>query len=165
MPVMNIRSATNADADADAVRRLVWAVLEEYGLVAEHEGVDADLDDIEGNYMQRGGLFEVLEDETGTLIGTVGLYPHGDGVCELRKMYLLPSARGRGLGKKIMDRILVEARRLGFRRIELETAGALVEAIGLYERYGFKAINPDRVCARCDRAYALDLENREKPDR
>lgn len=152
---MQFRQAYNSDAEA--VRSLIFGVLAEYDLVAEHEGVDSDLDDLERNYTKSGGLFEVIEDDNGTLIGTVGLFPKGHDVCELRKMYLIPAARGRGLGKRMMDRILSAARDLGFHRIELETACALVEAIGLYRRYGFQPINPDHLCARCDRAFALDL--------
>ena len=152
---MRIRSATNADADA--VRNLVFGVLDEYGLRAEHKGVDADLFDLEANYIARGGMFEVVEDERGRLIGTVGLYPKGHGVAELRKMYLIPEARGQGIGKKLMDRLLDQARTLGFHRIELETASVLVEAIGLYRRYGFRPINPEHLAARCDQAFALDL--------
>jgi len=152
---MLIRAATNADAEM--IRTLVFGVLDEYGLKASHEGVDADLNDIEGNYVARGGAFEVVLAADGRLIGTVGLYPKSDGVCELRKMYLAPNARGRGLGKQLLERMLERARQLGFRRVELETAGVLVEAIGLYTRYGFRPIDPDHLAARCDRAFALDL--------
>ena len=154
--VMRIRSATNEDANA--IREIVFVALEEYGLMTEHEGVDADLDDIERNYISAGGLFDVVEDDDGNLIGTLGLYPKGNGVCELRKMYLIPEVRGRGLGKRLMDRALDRARKLGFGRMELETASVLVEAIGLYKRYGFKPINPENLCARCDQAFALDLD-------
>jgi len=52
---MEIRAATNQDA-AD-IRTVVFSILEEYGLMAQHAGVDADLDDIEGNYAVGGGCF------------------------------------------------------------------------------------------------------------
>lgn len=155
MDCMQFRQADNRDAEA--VRKLIFDVLAEYDLLAEHDGVDSDLADLEGNYIKSGGLFEVIEDDDGTLIGTLGLFRKTQDVCELRKMYLLRTARGRGLGKQMMDRAISAARELGFSRIELETAGALVEAIGLYRRYGFEPINPDHLCARCDRAFALDL--------
>jgi putative acetyltransferase len=152
---MFIRPATNADAEA--IRTLVFGVLGEYGLLAEHEGVDADLTDIEGNYLARGGLFDLVFDDTGRLIGTVGLYPRGEGVAELRKMYLAKHARGRGIGKMLLERVLGRARELGFVRIELETSSKLIEAIGLYKRYGFQPIQPDHMACRCDQAWALDL--------
>ena len=152
---MRFRNANNNDAEA--VRRIIFDVLEEFDLVAEHQGVDSDLDDLEENYAKRGGLFEVLEDDDGTLIGTVGLLRKSDEVCELRKMYLVPSARGRGFGRQMMERILSAARELGFQRMELETARVLETAIEIYERYGFRPIDPDHLSARCDRAFALDL--------
>lgn len=164
---MLIRSATNADGPA--ARELIFGVLGEYGLLAEHEGVDADLADIEANYLARGGLFDLVFEETPLdpplargevdkrLIGTVGLYPREGGVAELRKMYLLKSARGKGLGKMLLERVLVRARELGFRRIELETSSKLVEAIGLYKKHGFRPFSPDHIACRCDQAFALDL--------
>lgn len=152
---MLIRSATNADAES--IRTLVFGVLGEYGLLAEHEGVDADLSDIEGNYIARGGLFDLVFDDAGQLIGAVGLYPRGGGVAELRKMYLAKHARDRGIGKMLLERVLLCARELGLGRIELETSSKLVEAIGLYKRYGFKPFRPDYMACRCDQAWALDL--------
>lgn len=153
---MQIRSATNQDAAA--VREILFEVLAEYALMAEHQGVDADLDDIEGNYMGRGGLFDVVQDEkSGGIVGMVGLFPREPGVAELRKMYLRKSHRGKGLGRKLLDRVLAEGRRRGFRRIELETSSKLVEAIALYQKYGFRPFTPKHLACRCDQAFFLDL--------
>lgn len=67
------------------------------------------------------------------------------GVCrldsdtaEIRRMYVVPSARGRGVGRSILDRLLEEARALGYRRVRLETGNRQVEAMRLYERAGFR---------------------------
>ena len=81
----------------------------------------------------------------------------GEGVAELRKMYLKPSARGRGLGKRLLIHAIARARALGFRRIELQTARVLEEAIGLYAKYGFKPSEQAALERRCDQALALDL--------
>ena len=152
---MNLRPATNDDAAA--VRDLIFGVLAEYGLKGDPAGTDADLDDIAGNYASRGGLFDVVE-EDGRIVGTVGLYPLREGVCELRKMYLFKETRGKGLGRRLLDHALERARALGFRRVELETSSKLVEAIALYTRYGFKPQTGCHLAERCDQAYALDLE-------
>jgi len=152
---MKLRPATNADASA--VRTLIFEVLAEFQLAAEHKGVDADLDDLEANYLSRGGLFDVLEDESGRIIGTVGLYPHGHGVVELRKMYLLPASRGQGLGRRLLEHVLARAKELGFHRMELETNSKLTGAIALYQGYGFTPIPLQSCVARCDQAFALDL--------
>ena len=152
---MRIRPATNGDADA--IRRVVFGVLAEFGLNAEHRDVDVDLDDIEANYFATGGLFEVVEDQKGEIVGTVGLFAKGNGVCELRKMYLLPAMRGKGWGRQLLDRTLVEARRRGFTRMELETSSKLFEAIKLYERNGFQRFSAPHLACRCDEAYYLEL--------
>lgn len=143
------REATNADCAA--VERLVFSVLAEYGLAPEPEGVDRDLRDLEGFYCARGGWFGVWTDEAGTVFGSAGLSRVGETTCELRKMYLHPSKRGRGQGRAMLERALAEAKRLGFERVTLETATVLKEAVQLYERYGFRKAEPDaHMAKRCD---------------
>src|SRR5579872_3327237 len=149
---MNIRLATNADAPA--IQSLVSSVLSHYGLPFEPTGVDSDLYDIENAYAS--GIFEVVEDE-GEIVGSVALFPRSAEVCELRKMYLKPGYRGRGLGRQLLERMLAAARRRGFRRMELETNSCLIEATRLYERYGFTPISAPHLATRCDRALALEL--------
>jgi putative acetyltransferase len=149
-----IRDATKADREA--IRALVFGVLAEYGLKPDPTGTDADLDDVEASYAARGGLFELLE-SGGALLGTVGLYPLGNGKVELRKMYLVKEARGLGLGKKLLTRTIENARRLGFSVLVLETASVLVEAIALYSRMGFTAVSSDHLANRCDRAFSMTL--------
>lgn len=152
---MEMRRATNEDGDA--VRELVFGVLAEFGLTGDREGTDRDLDDIVGNYVDRGGRFDVLVTDDGGIAGCVGLYPLREGVVELRKMYLRPEYRGKGTGRRLLDHALAAAREIGFRRVELETNSRLVEAIRMYERYGFQPVEACHLAARCDATYALDL--------
>lgn len=154
---VKIRQATNADIAE--IKDLIFSVLVEYSLKPDPENTDADLKDIELNYTRSGGMFDVVESADGSLIGTVGLFPLDSKCCELRKMYLAKSARGLGLGKKLMDRVLKQARELGFTTIELETANVLNEAIRLYKHYGFKEIVRSHLSSRCDQAYVLDLSD------
>ncbi len=148
-----LRPATNADRAA--IQDLVFGVLSEYGLARDPQDTDADLQDIEREY--RGGSFDVLADESGRIVGTVGLYAKSVQVCEIRKMYLARSVRGQGLGRALLDHALGRAKALGFSRVELETASVLKEAIALYERYGFRKFCPGRISARCDSAYCKEL--------
>lgn len=140
------------------VRALVFGILDEYGLKPDVEGTDIDLFDIEAHYLNRGGVFEVLETETGEIVGTVGLFPIDDKTVELRKMYFAPSIRGRGLGKATLGRMVQTAAKLGFATITLETASVLKEAIGLYTKFGFEPAD-DLHSPRCDRAFSLKLTN------
>ncbi len=149
-----IRPATNDDQDA--VRALVFAVLDEYEIEPAPKTTDRDLGDIEGYY--RNGMFAVLETADGDIIGTVGFAPLSSAVCELRKMYLIPRYRGRGYGARLLKHAIARARTIGFARMELNTKRIMEEAIGLYAKYGFAQIDGAPVDKRCDQTLALDLE-------
>lgn len=149
-----IRSATNADCEN--VQNLVFGILREYGLKPEINGIDRDITDIEKNYLKRGGVFEIIEDSGGNLLGTVGLFPLGNKTIELRKMYFSKDLRGRGFGKLALERMIETAKTLGYEKIVLETASVLKEAIGLYEKYGF-AEAKEKHTPRCDKSYFLEI--------
>ena len=144
-------------ADAEGARAVVFPILESYALEPEPEGADADLYDLDGAYLKAGGAFWVVEDERGEIVATCGLKPMANGSVELRKMYLMPHVRGQGLGKKLLKTAIAKARELGFKRMELETASQLREAIALYESAGFVPRDGDLETSRCDQAYQLDL--------
>lgn len=148
------RAATNADAAN--VKNLIFGILREYNLQPEPGGTDADLDDIEANYIRRGGIFEVLESGGGELLGTCGLFPLDAETVELRKMYLAESLRGRGVGRETLERMIASARTLGFKRIYLETNSVLRAAVGLYQRFGFVETT-EKHTARCDQAFILEI--------
>jgi putative acetyltransferase len=151
-----IRTATNADRERATA--LIFGVLSEFGLPPEPQSKDADLADIEKNYLKRGGSFELIEDRAGNLVGTVGLFPLDEESCELRKMYFVPRVRGLGLGSRILERTIAYARASGFKRIRLETVNVLQDAIRLYKRHGFVPAATTHLSARCDQAYVLELQ-------
>ena len=149
------RNANNQDISA--IKELVFNVLLEFGLQPDPSSTDADLDDIEANYLNHGGMFYVIENADGQIVGTGGIALSSTKVCELRKMYLAPSVRGVGLGKKMLHRLLAEAKTLGFQQVTLETASVLKHAIILYQAAGFLPYQPHHLSTRCDQAYKLDL--------
>jgi putative acetyltransferase len=152
---MKIREATRADGVA--IRSIVTETLGEFGFPVESSGADADLRDVPESYHSRGGAFRVIEDDGGQVVGCGGLYPLGSGVVELRKMYFRPEIRGKGMGRRLLDDLIGEAKRRSFARIELETASNLTTAIALYQRAGFVETNGDKHSCRCDRTFALAL--------
>ena len=151
---ITFRAATNRDSAQ--IKEIVFGVLREYHLSPDCGGTDADLNDIEANYLKRGGAFEVLETPEKRIVGTVGLYPVNRETIELRKMYFAPEIRGLGLGKQTLKRMIETARGLGFRQIYLETNSRLKEAIELYKKFGFSEID-EKHAARCDQAFVLEL--------
>jgi N-acetylglutamate synthase-like GNAT family acetyltransferase len=153
---LKIRSATNGDREE--IEELVFGILKTFDLALDRDGTDRDLSNIEMNYLSRGGIFEVLENESGKIVGTIGLYPLDETTIELRKMYFDPSIRGRGLGKELLEKMIEKARNLGYMRVYLETASVLKQAVHIYEKAGFRPVNVKHT-PRCDQAYILELGN------
>ena len=153
-----LREAT-AD-DGTAIRAVVVAVMNEYGLSSDLEGNDADLRDFVAGYRDRGGSFRVVTSIEGGIVGCGGLYPIDDREAEIRRMYLLPEARGVGVGRQLLEELISVATERRFERVVLETASVLKEAISLYRKRGFVPVARRGTALRqCDQAYALQLGN------
>ena len=154
--MIEIRAAKNGDADA--IKKLVFGVLAEYGLTHDPETTDKDLDNIESYYHDNNGYFGVVE-EGDEIVASVDVCRMDINTCELRKMYALPIIRGKGIGKQLLKYAIAKARSLGYRKVVLETASPLKEAISLYKNYGFTEYRPEHLSKRCDQAFELDISN------
>jgi putative acetyltransferase len=128
---------------------LVRIVLSDHGLKTDPDGTDLDISDISSHYFNRGGWFSVLEKD-GKIIGSYGIYPVNDSVCELRKMYLLKDYQGLGFGKKMMMEALKKAREMGYLEMILESNRVLKKALALYRKFGFEEYAPEHLSDRCD---------------
>ncbi|MDQ2068957.1 GNAT family N-acetyltransferase [Natronospira bacteriovora] len=144
--------------DCDAVVAVLGQVLNEYGLNFEPEEADRDVVEVSQHYSDRGGEFWVIELD-GRLVGTAAFFPLHDRpeVAEIRKMYLLPEARGKGLGRWLLKLLEDRARERGFRYARLETAAVLKEAIALYESAGYTTASDAVATRRCDRVLIKPL--------
>jgi putative acetyltransferase len=143
--------------DEPAIRAVVAHVLTEYGLSLDPVETDADLNDVVASYAAGGGVFRVLVDDADRIVGCGGLCRLSDSEAELRKMYVLPEARGHGHGRVLLDELLAAARARGFTRVVLETASVLKTAREMYQRRGFKVVERPHLASRCDQAFALEL--------
>src|SRR5262247_4180093 len=99
---VTFRRATNLDLAA--AQQVVDRALRDYGLSVLLDSSDVDLTDIEQYYDARGGCFELIE-AGGEEVGVLGRRPAGDGVYELKKLYLLSAARGQRLGLRAVERV------------------------------------------------------------
>ena len=150
------RPATNDDLLA--IRAVLFSVRCEFGVADESGKGDKDLNDLERNYFEGGGVFEIIEDRSSNrIVGCAGLRPRSLRRAELCKMYILKSARGQGLGKRLLEDLLEAARRGGFAEVWLKTNSVLTVANSLYEKYEFQPVAPDDFRPRCDQAYLLRL--------
>lgn len=162
---MPVRPGTDADA-ADAAD-VVQQVLSEHGLPFEPHRVDADLLAPDSHYRARGGAFYVATDAAGRIVGTAALERTGPASGEVRKMFLLPGARGNGIGRALLDAVLAAARARRLGRVTLHTRHRYDRAIRMYERAGFRLVGPARQARNGELglAYELDLESGEVPGR
>jgi ribosomal protein S18 acetylase RimI-like enzyme len=102
---------------------------------------EAELRDLPGAYAPpQGALLLGLVGEDAA--GCVALRDLGDGVCEMKRMFVLPQYQRRGLGLSLAEQMIEAARRSGYRAMRLDTSKAQIAAIALYQRLGFQAIPP-----------------------
>lgn len=142
--------------DGPAIRELVSSILRDNDLPTDAH-TDADLADLYGHYFSVGGDFRVLTTPAGEIVGSVGLKPVDKRTIELRKMYLRAAYRGQHHGKRMLEWALTRARELGYKRMTLETAVVLKEAIALYTSHGFQPFEAGARSPRCDQTYELNL--------
>lgn len=130
--------------DEPAVIAVVRAVHDEYGFTWEFHGYHRDLYDIAAHYLAVGGAFWVLE-IGGAVAGCAGVTPHG-AACELHRLYMLPTVRGRGLGQALLDAALGWARQRGAAELIAWSDVKLGLAHKLYLANGFELFGQ----RRCD---------------
>src|SRR4051812_34837253 len=95
---------------------------------------------IASEYEEPCGTFLVVYDDVGRPIACGGIRSLGDGVAEVKRMYVVPDARGEGVGAQLLKRLEDEARRRGYSRLRLDTAAPLTAAQALYRRAGYREI-------------------------
>ena len=145
-------------ADVPAVARHVASVLGEFGLeFGKGSPTDEELLRLPASYADHGGAFWVAVDEAGKLLGTCGAYPVAPGDLEVRKMYLLPEARGTGAGRALLETCVAWAKHKGARRLVLDTTDRMDRAIAFYEKHGFVRDDSQMRADRCSRGYARML--------
>ncbi|MDE2308324.1 MAG: GNAT family N-acetyltransferase [Xanthomonadaceae bacterium] len=152
-----------AAGDNPAMAAIIRRVMPEFGADGPGFAIhDAEVDHMSEAYARPRSAYFVVERD-GQVLGGGGVAPLDNGgpdVCELRKMYFLPAARGIGAGTAMMQYCLDAARRLGFRRCYLETCSSMQAAQALYRRSGFAPLDAPMGGTghfSCDRFYLLEL--------
>ncbi|HEX7902850.1 MAG TPA: GNAT family N-acetyltransferase [Chitinophagaceae bacterium] len=137
---MNLTIRRIQPSDNPIIASIIRATLKEFG--ANHPGTvyyDPTTDALFELFQKERSTYNIAELD-GEIVGGGGIYPT-DGLspdtCELVKMYLLPKARGIGLGKQMIEKCLQQAKENGFSKIYLETMNELKPALKVYERMGF----------------------------
>jgi ribosomal protein S18 acetylase RimI-like enzyme len=128
--------------DREGVVRELAAYLAHIGEDLDVGGLDHDIAHWEVEYDGRVGVLLVVESPAGEIVGTAGVRRLQAGMGEIKRMWVRPDCQGHGLGRRLIDRCLEEARALGFRVVRLDTERKMEAAQHLYRSCGFTEI-PD----------------------
>ncbi len=149
--MLKISQATTAD-ELDGVRRLMR------DFVAWHQtrhaqyrnlidnyfdavAFETELANLPGHYAPPRGRLLIAKDGP-KVVGCFALHDFGDGICEMKRMFVASAHHGQGIGQALGAHMVKEARHIGYRLMRLDTGPLQNEAHGLYERLGFRKIGP-----------------------
>lgn len=106
--------------------------------------IDLGFQDIEGEMARFPGDFRLLliAKKNGKPIGAVALKEHSPDVCEMKRLYVLPEGQGTGAGRGLCERLLEEAKSMGYKTMLLDSLKRLEAAVTLYHKLGFSEIEP-----------------------
>jgi len=108
------------------------------------QSFDEELKSLPGAYAAPSGRLLIAQCEQ-QAAGCVALRKLEDNICEMKRLYVRPAYRGHGLGRILVERVIAEARAIGYERMRLDTvASSMQDAVELYRRMGFEEIAPYR---------------------
>ncbi len=124
------------------VRELFLEYAQTLGFSLCFQDFEKELAGLPGYYAPPRGRLLLVECK-GQLAACVALRPLETWSCEMKRLYLRPQFRGKGIGRILAERIIAEARQAGYRRMRLDTVEPVMQdAVGLYRKLGFREIAP-----------------------
>src|SRR5579864_7506135 len=142
-PAVSIVEA-RTPAQIEQVRTLFLEYARSLGFSLCFQNFDKELAELPGDYAPPDGRLLLAVCET-KVAGCVALHKLVAEICEMKRLYLRPQFRGKGLGRVLADRIITEARQIGYRQMRLDTVEPVMgDAVAMYRKIGFREIEPYR---------------------
>jgi ribosomal protein S18 acetylase RimI-like enzyme len=141
LKVLTFTQAGSATQVAQA-RELFLEYAQSLGFSLCFQNFDKELAGLPGAYAPPEGRLLLVEC-WGQLAGCVALHKLESDICEMKRLYLRPQFRGKGLGRAVAERIIAEARQIGYERMRLDSVEPVMkDAVAMYRRLGFNEIAP-----------------------
>ncbi len=125
----------------EQARALVLEYVDWLGIDLNFQDLESEMREFPGDYAPPDGCLLLAVDEQGPA-GCVGLRKLEPGICEMKRLYVQPRCRGQGLGQRLAQAIIDEARALGYAAMRLDTLSTMHPAIALYRGLGFQPTAP-----------------------
>jgi putative acetyltransferase len=106
------------------------------------QSFEDELETLPGVYAPPTGSLILALDSQDNVLGCVALKERGPGLAELKRLYIVPEARGKGLATTMCQQILDDAKEIGYEKVCLDTLDRMVPAVKLYESMGFRRGEP-----------------------
>ena len=122
------------------------AIFREYeqwlGMSLCFQSFDEEMADLPGRYAPPDGRLYLARID-GETVGCIALRKIDEGICEMKRLYLRESARGKGVGVTLIEKVIADAKEIGYEKMRLDTyPPKMGKAVNLYEAHGFYAIPP-----------------------
>jgi len=139
----DVRQAESPEQFA-AIRELFLEYAHSLGFSLCFQSFDKELAGLPGDYVPPEGRL-LLATHEGAPAGCVALHNLEPGICEMKRLYVRPQFRGKGLGRALAERVIAEARQIGYQRLRLDTVEPMMKAaVAMYRQLGFREIAPYR---------------------
>ena len=136
--MIQIDEAHNLE-DVETVRELFREYQSALGVDLGFQSFEAEVAELPGDYARPRGRLLVARSD-GVMAGCVALRVFKEDTCEMKRLYVRPPFRASGVGRQLAERVIAEARSIGYRRICLDTLPSMRQAQSLYEALGFLEI-------------------------
>jgi putative acetyltransferase len=127
-----------------AVRELFLEYANSLNFSLCFQSFETELAGLPGDYSPPEGRL-LLSAQGSQYAGCVALHKLEDGICEMKRLYVRPQFRGKGLGRILAERVVADAREIGYKRLRLDTVEPTMrDAVAMYRKMGFREIAPYR---------------------
>lgn len=129
--------------DLKRIRVLFKEYADSLGFDLDFQDFQEELAELPGDYALPDGCL-LMAQESSQIIGCVALRKIDSITCEMKRLYVRPDFRGKGIGRALSQKVIDEARRIGYKKMRLDTIPTMERANVLYKSFGFKKIKPYR---------------------